>query len=313
MLRRQLNHASIGLRLEPRGPILIKSGLESADPTRPSMELVRTRHPVVGETVYLPGTSLKGAVRSHAEALLRSRDLEVCDPFDKRSHCRQAQGETTAEVFAAQCLACRTFGSLKVTGRCNIQDAYPWPAGVGPRGAGKTVQNANRTEVRWQVGIDRKTGGASGGALFDLEVIVGGAFYTEVHLQNFQLWQLTLLQAVFEDLSEGFTAIGFGKSRGLGQVLATVERLELSMASRETDCFCGVAALCSAEERRAYRLNGRDTAPLARDLPWKLGWSGARLALSGDDSTAVLGVLAEEGGQDLIDGAVGDVRGEEAS
>ena len=47
--------------IEPRGPLLIKSGREAgADPTLPDMNFVRTYHPTLGETVYLPGSSLKG-------------------------------------------------------------------------------------------------------------------------------------------------------------------------------------------------------------------------------------------------------------
>jgi len=196
MFRRWLNRATVRIAISPRGPILIKSGQETADPTRPGMEFVRTRHAIHGDSVYLPGTSLKGAMRSQAERVLNGLGIDVCDPF-KPSLCRSGPRQppergqrgghrppppSSDAIFKVQCPACQTFGSLRVAGRCNVEDAYPWDGDDG-----SATGEANATETRWQVGIDRLTGQAQGSALFDLEVAVAGAFHTRIHLENFAL------------------------------------------------------------------------------------------------------------------------------
>ena len=71
MHKRLVNHCTITLKIIPTGPILIKSGREGADPTKPDMEFVETYHSE-GKTIYLPGSSLKGAIRAHAERIVRT-------------------------------------------------------------------------------------------------------------------------------------------------------------------------------------------------------------------------------------------------
>ncbi len=71
MHKRFVNHCTIDLTIIPDGPILIKSGREGADPTKPQMEFVETFHNG-RPTIYLPGSSLKGAIRAHAERIVRT-------------------------------------------------------------------------------------------------------------------------------------------------------------------------------------------------------------------------------------------------
>src|SRR5204862_7823670 len=73
--RQLFNEATLSLSLTPDGPILIKAGEGEADPTRPDMSFVRT---IRGgeETVYLPGSSLKGVLRAHCERLARTVDSD---------------------------------------------------------------------------------------------------------------------------------------------------------------------------------------------------------------------------------------------
>jgi len=73
------------------------------------------------------------------------------------------------------------------------------------------------------VGIDRLTGGASHGAKFELEVVsTGVTFETDIHLRNFEIWQLGMLFAVMQDMEDELIRIGSGRSRGLGKVTATI-------------------------------------------------------------------------------------------
>jgi len=310
MHKRQLNHARLHIVLKPRGPLLIKSGLETPDPTRPGMEFVRTHHAEHGETVYLPGTSLKGAVRSHAERLLRGLGVKVCDPLakDRDERCQKPPWKGSREeipsprVFRAQCPACRTFGSLHLAARTHLLDALPWPAGVTEEER-RAVAASAVTETRWQVGIDRQTAQAQGGALFDLEVVVGGEFHTEVQLHNFQLWQLGLVAVVLRDMNEGHVPLGFGKFRGLGQVEVEWKALELHSIARTTDAMLGSGALCTEEELRDYDLQGEDQVKFeehpacAEHFPEnrrpRKTWRGSEWRAEGEGLTAFLDAVVE--------------------
>lgn len=282
MHKRFYNQARLDFVLEPRGPVLVKSGIETPDPTRPDMEFVRTRVPDLGETIYLPGTSLKGTLRSQAERSLAGLGVTICDPFggprDAKKSCHfqiHGQSATTAR-FASHCPACRTFGSLSIAGRLNVTDALP-------RQSDDQAAEA-RTETRMQVGIDRQNGGASGGTLFDLEVAIRGRFHARLHLKNFELWQLGLVAAVLGDIDDGLVPVGFGKSRGLGQMSVALESLVIDTAPAEDDDLLGVSAL-GGDDVRAYAPK-TDAATDRIDVEGlgseglRKTWRGSRLELS---------------------------------
>jgi len=309
MFKRWLNQGSIVLKLSPRGPVLIKSGRETVDPSQPDMAFMRTRHPDVGDTVFFPGTGLKGALRAHAERLLRGAGVWVCDPLAKalsptdaahRPLCREAAGKRdgqdsppTATVFRLQCPACRTFGSLAVSGHASVLDAYPWAVRADGEAMRKGAEVANRTERRIQVAIDRETGqSAQGGGLFEIEAVTGGTFETEIPFENLQLWQLALLFAVIQDLDAGDFGIGHGKARGLGRVRAEIAHFRFTSlrptnghaAPNPESKLFGAAALAPSPEIDAYGLLTPDVIDLPDDLKSTATWRGQALELDGDQA-----------------------------
>ena len=82
MHKRIVNQATIEITISPVGPLLIKASDQGADPTKPDMEFVETYH-AGGRSVYLPGSSLKGAIRAHCERIVRTLEGNVttCDPL----------------------------------------------------------------------------------------------------------------------------------------------------------------------------------------------------------------------------------------
>ena len=194
MLRKWLCQADVKITLEPVDPVLIKSGYATID----GEDMVPVSTFKDGKRVYyFPGSSLKGALRSHLERIARTvHPGRVCVPYydDKKKGsipipvpseehsygCGYVvSGNTTSLLYANSCAVCRMFGSLKFGGRFSIGDAYP---------------SENPTlESRNGVGIDRFTGGTVRGVLFDLQVLVGGKFEAELRLTNFELWQLAAL------------------------------------------------------------------------------------------------------------------------
>lgn len=247
MHKMRLNELHLKGIMRPDGPVLVKSGGEAgADPTLPSMNFVRTLHPESGEpTVYFPGSSLKGAFRSHVERILRTRlgdDPETCcDPLGRQSCGRRVenlsrgQRLTPAEEYRELCYACRIFGHTVHAGHFIAADAYP-------------KKPLNILPVRQGVAIDRFSGASQTNALFDMEVAVEGQFELKLALVNFELWQVGLLALTLRDLAEGRLLLGFGKSRGLGKVNLALEQLKIAYPGRfdlpgNNQTLCGMGAL----------------------------------------------------------------------
>ncbi|HEU4322606.1 MAG TPA: RAMP superfamily CRISPR-associated protein [Roseiflexaceae bacterium] len=307
------------LTIEPDGPLLVKAGEGSgADPTLPSMEFVRT-HQSRGREVYIPGPSLKGVVRAQAERICRSLDRAGRDPEADRPPLadnplgRKAtygglddtdysdgqyldslrnrddyrdKPERTAVIYRRSSFASRLFGNTSLAGRVRFADAYP----AGPV----------RLEERNGVAIDRIYGSVAVGP-FNYETVVDARFTTQIAVKNVTLAQLALLGLALRDLAEGRVAVGFGKSRGLGRVKVTFERLELRYPTCElvdgqvrllsstvgvpdTD-LAGLAALCPREAYAEYHLPQRDHVPLPNGLAYRIDEDdllGVRLTADGD-------------------------------
>jgi CRISPR-associated RAMP protein (TIGR02581 family) len=225
MFKQLVNECVIDLHIKPDGPVLIKSGIATVN--GPDMAFVTVLRNGDWE-VYLPGSSLKGVLRSHAERIARTFNREAaCDPFGKKedpeSSCsacfdkRKESGESdlkTPTAYQDSCLICQLFGSTWVAGRLATTDAY-------------AVGEPPQPQRRDGVGIDRFTGGAAYGAKFELEVITEGVFATTLHLRNFELWQLALVGFLLQDLKDCLIRIGMGKSRGLGKARGEVKSVRL--------------------------------------------------------------------------------------
>lgn len=264
MFKRTFNRGLFELRIETRTPLLIRAGDPGLEPG-PDLACVRTRHARLGPTVYIPGSSLKGVVRSAAEAFVRGQTLGgvegACDPFDRETSCsaraertrRQSDRVETAAIHREHCLACRTFGSTSMKGRASIRDHYP----IDPRQAdgGETFTLANLTEGRHGVAINRISGAAERGALYDMEVVpAGSVFFGDIALENYQAWQLGLVVAALDELNDGFAQLGSAKSRGLGVVAVTVTRILHEQPTRAGSAPVGVGGMVEPAEADGYGL-----------------------------------------------------------
>lgn len=202
--------------------MLVKSGKEGADPTKPDMEFVETYHEG-GRSIYLPGSSLKGAIRAHAERIVRtvgydtrdsknSKRLWASNPLNLKEYDYLESYSETHDIYKWSSFTDQLFGSTAIASRLRIEDAYP----VDPKQL--------KLEERNGVAIDRVFGSTIPGALFNYEVCTDGAFKTKIHLKNFSLAQLGLIGLVLRDLNDGWFGIGFAKSRGMGQVEVTLKQ-----------------------------------------------------------------------------------------
>lgn len=290
MHKKLVNELRLTFRIKPEGPLLIKSGQEAgADPTLLDMNFVRTDHGELGSTVYLPGSSLKGTVRSYCEKIGRTVGLPVCNPLDPRESCgrkleRKAKTASGAEIYKDLCPVCRIFGHTVMASHIQFSDAYP---------TADSVEMTNDTEERDGVAIDRISGAVAVGP-FQLEVVTRGEFTTTLTLRNFQLWQIGLLAIALRDVSEQRVPLGFGRSRGLGRVSLQYDALEISYPGQvfETPahdfehCLYGVTAFVPAAD---YGYFPED--PLALPVPSAFDTSWGRVSLTYNGAEAVTALL----------------------
>ncbi len=248
MLKRLVNECRFTLSITTKGPFIIREGrLNKRDKDTKEEE---DKHKGVPDNIpirrvwrgtkddfkleqpyYLPGTSLRGVMRSHLERIVRSsvpdRTL-CCDPLRKEALPDQGCGfwldnhkeQGTGHAYKRSCVVCRLFGSTAQGSRIRIADS------------GTVNVPAEKMNMRDHIGIDRFTGGVCSGANFrDLVMEEGVAFQNTVSIRNFELWQLGLLAFVIRDLycwEDGLIRMGYGKSKGYGQVQGEVGDIFIS-------------------------------------------------------------------------------------
>ncbi len=293
MHKRMVNQAKIEITISPVGPLLIKASDQGADPTKPDMEFVETYYGG-DRSVYLPGSSLKGAIRAHCERIVRTvgGNITACDPLKTDSSCRTLEEENSATLYRNTCPICQIFGSTEISAHANIADAYP------------TNPDEISREERNGVAIDRVYGSVAVGP-FNFEVITAGAFKTTIRVKNFTTAQLALIALAIRDFDEQRAGIGFAKSRGLGQVnmkvnsveihypTAVVEGEQVRMMGNPVDPFnnnvvAGAGQLMKEDEAEQYGFPSGDSVNVDIQAKTDAFGLGATLTFEEEDDITAL-------------------------
>jgi len=174
---------------------------------------LRVRFADGGEKPYIPGSSLKGVLRSLAEAILRAQDRSVHDPWDFEALDEEAES-------GSFCLICGIFGSTKLASHVRVYDAYP--DGEAP------------TFVKTGVGINR-----------DFRGVQPGILYTEEQVAPLIRWKFMmdivnirvfpepgdergrLLRQLLQMLASGMVQVGARRTVGYGLVKLEQGRYEV--------------------------------------------------------------------------------------
>ena len=261
MLRQAKNELTLSVKISGKSPLLIKDGreeiaelfkqLKEQDRERykdlPAMvfqsrlsprqlsEKIPRNLPSLLDNIFVPGSGIRGAWRSHLEKTLRSLDDEprVCDPFngigdsgeentsdaskktrdDAACSRRLANKKDSApeHPYRDSCPVCRLFGNTAQGSRIAF--------GEGKVEGGKPTLIDNNA-------ISRQTGAAI--SPFKSLVLLDAVVTTEIQIRNFELWQAGLLAYLFDDLKAGLVRLGSGKSKGWGRVKAEVTAMKLT-------------------------------------------------------------------------------------
>lgn len=174
---------------------------------------------------YIPGSSLRGVLRSHVERIVRTLEPRpgegqgACDPLDEAAWCitretmwklrtnarQRGDGDDwlAKRVWEKSCRVCRVFGSPWLASRVRIADLF--------------CSSDVRPEVRDGVAIDREKEAVRN--KFDFEVVPAGTrFRLEIVAENLDAEERGLLWLGIRELVAGHIAVGGFKGRGLGRV-----------------------------------------------------------------------------------------------
>lgn len=181
---------------------------------------------------FIPGSSMKGVLRSHLERLLQAPVFRK-DPATVRScglyagldeRCpspswiaeKKDATRATEQDFENLCHTCTLFGSPILAGKVRIPDMEladeMW---------------TGTFEIRDGVGIDRDSGLAAEGVLYDFEVVPSGTtFHFEWIVDSPDPVELGLMAVAVRELQNGYVAIGGKTTRGLGA--CRLEHIEIT-------------------------------------------------------------------------------------
>jgi CRISPR-associated RAMP protein (TIGR02581 family) len=177
-----------------------------------STGITGTDLPVVRDAIgkpFIPGSSLKGVLRSTIESIVRGVNGKACNPLSNDDRCvPDAEDFSDDEIESKSCLVCQVFGSVNIASKVKVRDLH--------------VRESlwfGQFEVRNGVAIDRDTETAADQKLYDFEVVpVGTQFDCELVIENANDWQMGLLESGLRFFEMGEAEIGGGRSRGLGRV-----------------------------------------------------------------------------------------------
>ncbi|NFL95548.1 CRISPR-associated RAMP protein [Clostridium botulinum] len=204
-------------------PIFIGKGSEGFDPTEVASPVLKDYN---GNPI-IPGSSLKGVLRSTVERILSNEVFKekwhVCDILSKEKCClpyndtdkgiNKLKKKFTDEeklankIYQECCDACKLFGGHHFGGKLQIKDM---------NFIGKKPKFGHRDGV----GIDRDTGASRQRVKYNFEVVEAGSEFSFYMIaDNLEEEQEKLFNLIIKLLEDGEISVGGKTSRGLGQIV----------------------------------------------------------------------------------------------
>ncbi|SDL41887.1 CRISPR-associated protein, Csx7 family [Clostridium cochlearium] len=215
--------------LKAKAPIHIGAGNSDFDPLQVDNTIIRDND----GNPYIPGSSIKGVLRSYMETLIQSIDypdldnpnkkLRACfivnDPCLKNEFIEEVRRERKRrkeeenidkeianKIYNEMCDVCKIFGSNYFASKLKIKDC-------------KLKDEKAYVEKRDGVVIDRETGTSLDGRKYDFEQVAAGTnFDFYMTIDNLEKKHEELFKLIVSLLKNGELKIGGKTSVGLGTV-----------------------------------------------------------------------------------------------
>ena len=213
---------------------VIKGVLEAVDPIHIGASAKDSLNPIeVDDSVLkdangnpiIPGSSIKGVVRTQMESILKGIGKRVCNihndmdknctdkDFLKKIQKIESEQEKAQKIYEQSCEICKLFGGRGFAGKLHFKDAYY--IGDAPCAY----------EHRDGVGIDRETGSAQKGVKYDFDIIPKGTKFDFVLIAENLDQEQTAFFYYIRDLlcgngltDEDYLSVGGKTTRGLGRI-----------------------------------------------------------------------------------------------
>lgn len=227
--------------LKAESPIHIGTGTVDFSPTAVDTTVIRDEN----NNPFIPGSSLKGVIRSFMERLLNS------DIFEEYKSCNilsepcisnedaeiikkkykvdnRKEEKIASDIYEKECDVCKLFGGHHFASKLNILDA-------------RLSSDKAYVQQRDGVCIDRDTLTAADGKKYKFECVAAGTeFNFEMTVDNLDDNHKNLLKIILNFLQEGEMKVGGKTSAGLGNV---------KLISKSAYCI-------TKENMREYFING---------------------------------------------------------
>ncbi|PSB21784.1 hypothetical protein C7B76_04925 [filamentous cyanobacterium CCP2] len=243
-VERQLEHSSnplsqtlmVEITWKPLSPLMVKA--EQDGIAVDILPLVSS----IGDflTFVLPGASIKGALRTQAERIVRTLlSQEIPKQADSRQQfLRQLEVPLVEELFgAAAKVNAKTKTKGGQIGALAVDDCYAdlkinaedWDSVTAATSEAELRQaldqsNLQQTQQAFHVAIDRWTGGAADGFLYSTLEPMGITWQPiqltlDLHrLKDSQPVAIALLLFILRDLANNRIPLGYGTNRGMGAI-----------------------------------------------------------------------------------------------
>lgn len=203
-------------------PIHIGAGDDSFDPTQVDNAVIKDSN----GNPYIPGSSLKGTIRSYMETLIRGNEIKnftsclivdkpclnnddikkIKAKYDKNKKIKDVDKLVAEQIYEELCTICRIFGSHSFASKLTVNDC-------------ELKGDKAYIERRDGVAIDRDSGTAAWGKKYDFEQVAAGTkFDFHMTVDNLESEYEPLLQIIVNVLQNGDLNVGGRTSIGLGSV-----------------------------------------------------------------------------------------------
>jgi CRISPR/Cas system CSM-associated protein Csm3 (group 7 of RAMP superfamily) len=292
--------AILTLTITPEGPWMIRGQTEDEAFTdnrgQPNRRELLAPLLDRDDAPYIPGSSLKGVLRSTAERILRSIHPDrnsawvplADNPFVQKERGKRLPElrSEIADSVLQEWLEERPKAWFEARPRYAAvmnRDRTALDAAGAPRRIYTLLSPASQLfgctmhaglvslddahapkaarQRRSHVAVDRFSGGVGAGPFIEDLAAAGAALVTELRVVNFALWQIALLGLTLQELNRGYQALGGGTRKGQGRVRVSVGRVSITYA----------APAYGHDERGVIspqaRLAGPSWAGLVEDVP----------------------------------------------
>ncbi|HPG58128.1 MAG TPA: RAMP superfamily CRISPR-associated protein [Candidatus Wallbacteria bacterium] len=187
-----------------------------------------------GEYFIIPGSSLKGVLRTKAESILLKRKFKyICDPSATEGYCNDNY-RYKGKSPDALCEACKIFGAVDYASKVLFSDLI----------MNEKVSDSQLKKVE-HVAIDRFTGGGIEGCKFNETIVEKPVYKGYAVVRNPSLSDMNILAHLALEMNDGKIRAGHSTRKGFGRLMPRLLSAKVFTSDPENDVIsalsCGAA------------------------------------------------------------------------